>query len=298
MPSQASTPVSGVGADGRAATVAPMTDHPPPPVAARGSLTFIGNATTLLRVGGVTILTDPNFVHAGEEVPLGYGLSTRRLLDPAIEIEALPPIDLVLLSHFHGDHFDRVAEEQLDRNLQVVTTPEAAGTLQDLGFRAARGLETWESVEVGSPEHRVRITSMPGRHAPSVLSVALPDVMGSLVEAWAAGAAGDAPAETRLYISGDTLLYDGLEEIPRRHPAPDVGVLHLGGTRVMGVTVTMDAEQGLGLVRLLAPGVVVPIHFDDYDAFESPLEDFVAAIEAAGLGERLRLLDRGGTLEW
>ena len=73
------------------------------------SLTFIGNATVLLRVAELTILTDPNFIHRGEEVPLGYGLSTTRLTDPAMEIEDLPPLDLVLLSHFHGDHSDRVA---------------------------------------------------------------------------------------------------------------------------------------------------------------------------------------------
>ncbi len=64
------------------------------------SLLFIGNATVLLRYAGFAILTDPNFVHSGEDVPLGYGLSTRRLTDPAIEIEQLPPLDFVLLSHF------------------------------------------------------------------------------------------------------------------------------------------------------------------------------------------------------
>jgi L-ascorbate metabolism protein UlaG (beta-lactamase superfamily) len=56
----------------------------------------------------------------------------------------LPPIDLVLLSHYHGDHFDQVAEERLDRSLPIVTTP-AANTLSGKGFENARPLETWES---------------------------------------------------------------------------------------------------------------------------------------------------------
>src|SRR5579883_1730367 len=72
-------------------------------------ITFIGTATLLLRFGGITLLTDPNFLHHGEKVHLGYGLSATRRTDPAIEIDQLPPLDLVLLSHMHEDHFDRVA---------------------------------------------------------------------------------------------------------------------------------------------------------------------------------------------
>ena len=60
--------------------------------AASNSAFFIGNATVLLRFAGFTILTDPTFVHMHEEVSLGYGMSTKRLTDPAIDIAELPPI--------------------------------------------------------------------------------------------------------------------------------------------------------------------------------------------------------------
>ena len=61
---------------------------------AHGSVYFIGTATILIRYAGFTILTDPNFLHKGEYVRLGYGLRSRRLTDPAIPFEALPPYDL------------------------------------------------------------------------------------------------------------------------------------------------------------------------------------------------------------
>ena len=48
-----------------------------------------------------------------------------RLTNPAMEIHQLPPLDLVVLSHFHGDHFDQVAERELDKALPLVTTNEA-----------------------------------------------------------------------------------------------------------------------------------------------------------------------------
>ena len=286
--------------------------RPDDPVGTGDSMRFIGNATVLLQYGGLTILTDPNFIHAGEEIPLGYGLTTRRLTDPAMEIEDLPPLDLVLLSHWHTDHFDRIAEARLDRSVPILTTPQAAAELQARGFREARGLETWETEHLRGADAEVRITAMPGRHAPGALSIALPDVMGSLVQFGSAapraatsvgaatgtgtGAGTGADADLTLYITGDTLVYDGLGAIRERHPSIDLALLHLGGTRVMGVTVTMDAAQGVELLQLLEPGLAVPIHYDDYEAFKSPLEDFVQAVADAGLAARVRYVARGEVL--
>jgi L-ascorbate metabolism protein UlaG (beta-lactamase superfamily) len=93
----------------------------------QGSVFFIGNATVLIRFGGFTILTDPTFIHKNEQVSIGYGMHSTRLTNPAMEISQLPPIDLVLLSHFHGDHFDQVAERELDKSLPIVTTPQGTG---------------------------------------------------------------------------------------------------------------------------------------------------------------------------
>src|SRR5215212_8389463 len=88
----------------------------------RGSIFFVGTATVVIRYAGFTILTDPNFLHAGDHVHLGYGLTSVRRTDPAVEIEDLPPLDFVLLSHLHGDHFDRVAERKLNKATPIVST--------------------------------------------------------------------------------------------------------------------------------------------------------------------------------
>ena len=101
---------------------------------ASGSIYFIGNATVLIRYGGFTVLTDPTFIHMHEQVSIGYGMHSTRLTNPAMEIQDLPPLDLLLLSHFHGDHFDQVAEQELDKSLPIVTTPEAAKALNERGF--------------------------------------------------------------------------------------------------------------------------------------------------------------------
>jgi len=256
-------------------------------------LRFIGNATVLLRYADLTILTDPNFVPRGTEIPLGYGMHTRRLTDPAMRIDELPPVDLVVLSHLHADHFDDVAREALPRSMPIVTTPEAADQLAEDGFAALQPLDTWEVHEHRVPGGRLRITAMPGQHAPAALSVALPDVMGSYLELWAGE---EADPSLRIYISGDTIMYEGLREIPDRVPAIDLALLHLGGTRVMGVTVTMDAEQGVELLEVLRPTLAVPVHYNDYEAFKSPLGAFVTAVDRAGLADRVRYLRHGDVL--
>jgi L-ascorbate metabolism protein UlaG (beta-lactamase superfamily) len=257
----------------------------------QGSIFFVGTATVILRYAGFTILTDPNFLHAGDHVHLGYGLSAKRLTNPAMELDELPPIDFCVLSHYHGDHFDHVVEERLQKDLPIITTPEAAKKISEKGFTAAVALETWDSVIVDKNNSRVSITSMPGKHGPALADLMLPEVMGSMLEFQTA----NRTKVFSLYISGDTLVFDHLRDIPRRYPTIDLGLFHLGGTRIMGILLTMDAEQGVEAVRIINPREVIPIHYNDYEVFKSPLEDFQRAIEEAGLADRVTYLSHGET---
>ena len=99
-------------------------------------LTFIGTATTLIELGRFTLLTRPQLPAPWQRAYLGKGLWSRRTTEPAMSPAELPPLDAVLLSHLHGDHFDRVARAELDRSAPVLTTPSAAGRLQRWGFEA------------------------------------------------------------------------------------------------------------------------------------------------------------------
>ncbi|MDB5797367.1 MAG: fold metallo-hydrolase [Paucimonas sp.] len=254
-----------------------------------GSLVFIGNATVLLEFAGFRILTDPNFLHRGELAHLGYGLTTERLTNPAMSLDQLPPVDLVVLSHLHGDHFDQLVQQKLDRDLPIVTTPDAAAQLGRMGFKRLFSLGTWETLTVRKGDATLRITGMPARHGPPVLAAALPETMGSMLDFVNPGGA----VTYRIYITGDTLVFDAIKDIPRRYPDVDLALLHLGGTRVLGVTVTMDAAEGVKMMRLVAPRHAVPIHYNDYDVFKSPLSDFERMVREAGLAERLTFLKHG-----
>jgi len=260
----------------------------------RGSVFFVGTATVVIRYAGFTILTDPNFLHAGDHVHLGYGLTSTRRTNPAVEVEDLPPLDFVLLSHLHGDHFDRVAERKLNQATPIISTRHATRYLGKVGFTRTRDLKTWEAIELTKGRANLRLTAMPGTHGPGPLGAVLLPVMGSMLEF------GEPEGETRLrmYISGDTLIHERLREIPRRFPDVDLALLHLGGTRILGIMVTMDAEQGVEAMRIIDPRTTIPIHYNDYEVFESPLEDFEQAVAEAGLEDRVHYLAHGDTYEF
>jgi L-ascorbate metabolism protein UlaG (beta-lactamase superfamily) len=258
-----------------------------------GSIYFVGTATVIIRYAGFTILTDPNFLHKGDHVHLGYGLHSKRLTEPAISLEQLPPVDFVLLSHMHGDHFDHVVSERLDRKLPILTTKHAAASLKGLGFERPVAFDTWDTIEVTKGAARMRVTAMPGKHAPGLLRLAIPPTMGSMLEF----PSGPSKIALRLYITGDTLIHEHLNEIPRRYPEIDIGLLHLGGTRIAGVLLTMDAKQGVEAIRIINPRTAIPIHYNDYGVFKSPLEDFKAAVKAAGYENRVHYLGHGDTFD-
>ncbi|RPA75477.1 Metallo-hydrolase/oxidoreductase [Ascobolus immersus RN42] len=307
--------------------------------AKNATLTFIGTATTILEWQGIRILTDPNFLHAGDHVHLGPGVTAERITNPAIELEQLPGVSAVLLSHYHADHFDQKVESELRRDLPIITTPHAHHYLStkpgNEKFTNVHPLDTYESLylDVDQPatkepgrKEAIRIIAMPGKHVPpgpggvfekvNDLLGAVPPVNGWVLELGSykvrpAGTEATDEEESwksgyRIYITGDTLLIDELAEIPKRFTDAgkriDLMLVHLGGTTIPGtemvprkvqIMVTMDAEMGVRLVGAVRPEVTVPIHFDDYDVFKSPLDDFKKEMEKAGWNDKVVYLDRG-----
>jgi L-ascorbate metabolism protein UlaG (beta-lactamase superfamily) len=249
---------------------------------------FIGAATMLIRRGPFTLLTDPNFLHAGDEVRLGFGLTTQRRTNPARELNEIPSVDAVVLSHLHEDHFDAEVSRRLDPRVLILTTPQAARELRGRGFQRAYCLRTWQRYTMNKDGERLSITALPARHGPPLVANAMPQTMGTMLEF------GDG-SPYRMYITGDTLVFDGIREIAQRYPHIDLAALHLGGAKALGVTVTMDAAQGVEMLRAVQPRAALPIHYDDYTAFKSPLEDFLLAARAAGFGDRVQRIDRGET---
>jgi L-ascorbate metabolism protein UlaG (beta-lactamase superfamily) len=187
-----------------------------------------------------------------------------------------------------------VVEQKLDKDLPIVTTHHATTKLKKKGFKSPYAINTWETQRVVKGDAQLQISATPGIHGPSILQAALPPVMGSILEFQTS--AGE--TRFRLYISGDTLIHEEFKQIPQRYPDIDLALIHLGGTRVLGVLLTMDGKQGVKAIQIISPRTTIPIHFNDYTVMKSPLEDFKQAVAQAGLEDRVRYLNHGDTYEF
>lgn len=121
---------------------------------------WIGHATTLLRVGGLTLLTDPVF---SSRVGLGWGFGTlgpARFVKPAVAMGDLPPIDVVLLSHAHFDHLDRPTLARLPKTSTVICADGTGDLANDLGFHRVHELALGDAMSIGS----LKLTAVPVRH--------------------------------------------------------------------------------------------------------------------------------------
>ena len=255
---------------------------------AADEIMFVGTVTTIISVAGFSILTDPTFLHRGDRAYVGMGLSTKRVTEPALSVQQLPELDFIVLSHHHGDHFDRIAARDLDHDLPVITEPHAARKLRRQGFRSPIALATWQSQVFARPDAEVRPTSVPGEHAPRPLGYIVPPVMGSVLDFSRTG-----KRLLRMYITGDTVMHDGINAIAQRFAGIDLCLIHLGGTRIAGILLTMDVRQGVQALRTVAPREAIPVHYDDYTLFKSPLPDFRKAADQPGLTSVIHYLNRG-----
>jgi len=257
----------------------------------QGEVHFIGNATTLIRLGGLTILTDPAFMHAGTHTYLGHGIWARREVEPACQVADLPPLDLLLLSHFHGDHFDEAAARDLDRDLPVISTADAVTKLEPLGFGRGYALGTWQSHQVQKGQAHLEVTAMPARHAADdAVAALLMPVNGHLLEF-----SRNDKQLYRLYITGDTMLIDELADIPRSYPDIDLGLIHAGGTTLFMTVVTMTGEQAVRAVEVTRPRTAIPIHYNDYSVFMSGLDEVKAAAAKSSADTEFHYLAHGET---
>lgn len=237
------------------------------------AFTHVGGPTLLIEAAGWRLLTDPTFDPAGADYRFGWGTGSTKLTGPALTREQLGPIDAVLLSHdHHDDNLDPAGRALLPTLGTVVTTEPGARRLGGDGLAGVRGLAPGQTTVLEKPgAPALEIIATPCRHGPPGSRPIVGDVIGFALR-W------DGQEHGVLWISGDTVLYDGVREAVRALDV-DTAIIHLGGVRfpVTGpLRYTMTAAEAIELVALIEPRVAIPIHYEGWKHFREGR----AAIEA------------------
>lgn len=244
---------------------------------------YVGGPTALLELAGLRLLTDPTFDPAGREYPTGL-YTLRKLKSPAISPESLGVIDAVLLSHdHHFDNLDDAGRDLLKSAGRVLTTEAGAGRLGG----GAVGLATWQEFTLPAPGGQtLSVVGTPARHGPEGGDRG--PVTGFVLTS------PEAPRGA-VYLSGDTVWYEGVAEVGRRFPVR-VAMLFMGAARVPEVGpahLTFTAAEAVEAARAFPDAVIVPLHYEGWAHFSESRRQVEDAFGAAGLSHRLRWLEPG-----
>lgn len=255
---------------------APMTTHFP--LTESNTVTYIGHATVLLRLNGVTVLTDPLYS--------GRISICRRYVQPGVPLQGLPRLDVILISHSHWDHLNTWTLKQLDKRVVVVVPDGLQDDVRDLGFLDVRGLKQWETTTVRGAE----VTAVSAQH-------------------WGTHCGYLIHSGMTVYFAGDTGLFDGMREIGARRPIA-LALLPIGAYRphitfFPGVSrkmrsMHMAPEDVPQAAEMLGARLAVPIHWGTFkltgEPIDEPLEWLQRVIREQGLRGTVRIVVHGETI--
>ncbi len=248
-------------------------------------ITHIGTATLLLEIGSIRLLTDPAFDPPGGNYNFGFGTSSTKLTAPAIKPEEIGEIDAILLSHDqHEDNLDEAGRALLPLAGKVLTTNAAA---KRLGNNAI-GLKPWHSTTIKSDNSEIKVTAVPARHGSLWSHIIVGETTGFVLE-WSDQKHG------ALYISGDTVWFNGIHEIAYRFKI-GTAILHIGKASFPStgpIRFTFHAKESVRAIKTLNPRIVIPIHYEGWKHFQEPKDKAEKQFAAAELSETVQWLPLG-----
>ena len=250
---------------------APLPSEDPRPAWARPAetglrATWLGHSTVLLEVDGFRVLTDPVW---GERASPWRFAGPRRFQPVPVALEALPPLDAVIVSHDHYDHLDLPTVRALAaREVPFVTSLGVGAHLEAWGIPPARivELDWWEHASLRGGDLVLR--AAPSQH---FSGRGVSDRNATLWSSFAVET-----ARHRLFFSGDTGLTPEYAEIRARLGPFDLVMLEVGAYHPAWGQVHLGPENALEALRLLGGGTLLPVHWGTFNlglhAWDAPAE--------------------------
>ncbi len=228
---------------------------------------WLGHSTVLLMVDGFTILTDPVF---GARVGLNFGpltIGIKRLVDVAASISELPPIDLILLSHAHMDHFDIPTLRQLENSkTQVVTAHATVDLLRPRRYGFVHELHWNKSVPVGPATIR---TFQVAHWGARMRTDSFRGYNGYLIET----------DRHRIVFSGDTAYTDAFKQLKSSKPI-ELAIMPVGAYNPW-IYVHCNPEQAMAMANDAGAEFILPVHHQTFELSHEPQFEPIERIMAA-----------------
>ncbi|MFM0192510.1 MBL fold metallo-hydrolase [Paraburkholderia strydomiana] len=255
------------------------------------TITLIGGPTTLIEINGCRFLTDPTFDPPGTYQPYpGKSVTFDKTTGPAMTIEQIGSLDAVLLSHDH--HFDNLDSAGRTILPAVKTTFTTMSGQERLGGNAL-GLAPFETKTFEGPGgRRLLITGTPARHGPVGIEPYSGDVIGFLL--------GEEEEGDAIYVTGDTVWYEGTAEVACRY-SPKVVIVFAGAAEPRGrFQMTMDSNDALAAAHAFPNAKILAVHNEGWKHNTESADDLASVFNSLGVGDRLLPLLRGEplTIEW
>jgi len=245
------------------------------PPATRLRATWLGHSTVLLEIDGLRVLTDPIW---GERSSPHTWVGPRRWYAPPVPLEALPKIDAVVISHDHFDHLNHPTIAAMkDRDTKFVVPLGVGAHLVYWGVPEEHVVELdwWEKAALG----KLEIVCVPARHA----SGRNPFLQNRTL--WA-GFAILGPAH-RVYFSGDTGLFPGLQDIGDRSGPFDLTMIEVGAYHRAWPDWHIGPEQAIRGHQMVRGRIFLPVHWGMWNlamhGWTEPVERVLAAAEITGI---------------
>ncbi|KIQ18448.1 MBL fold metallo-hydrolase [Rhodococcus sp. MEB064] len=253
------------------------------------SVTLVGGPTAVIDYAGLRFVTDPTFDPPSSYGPEKHGVEGIVMVKnagPAVQLDELGRVDVVLASHEHWDNLDESGREFAAGVPHVFGPDVVAAAVPNTTV-----LQEWESREVSRPDtSTVTITAVPAHHGPGPLREALGPVLGFVLTS---------PGERTLYFSGDNCSVEVVREVAGEFPDIAVAVVNAGGPKFEafgGEYIALSDDTVVEVADVLADAIVIPVHADSWEHFTQTTVSAKNAADAHGVGDRVLAMSPGETV--
>ena len=253
---------------------------PHPPEAGKIRVTWIGHASFLVQFPDHSVIIDPNWAN-------WHGM-VKRQRAPGLDLQLMPLVDLVMVTHAHFDHLHKRSLKILESHEGIVVPTGSSALVKKLGFHTVHEMSVWDELTFDD----LSVTHTPSHHwGARYLHDTHRDYGGYMISS----------GVCKVFHCGDSAYFEGFQEIGKHH-TPDVALMPIGAYDApSGRDVHMNPEEAVRAFIEMEAGILIPMHYGTFplgnEPYHEPVERLVSEAQRLGVADRVLILEEGVGVE-